>query len=58
MEFQPGDLISAIVRDGILYQTDGVTPVREAVFVNGLLMREASVADAQTALGMSTATIR
>lgn len=44
------DLVSAIVRDGVLYEADGVTPLRDAVFVNGVLMIEVSAAQAQQAL--------
>lgn len=57
MGLQPGDLVSALVRDGVLYETDGLTPLKDGVFINGVLMRETSIAEAQTALGMSAATI-
>jgi hypothetical protein len=38
------------VRDGVLYEADGVTPITDAVFINGLLMREVPAVQARQAL--------
>lgn len=56
-EFSKGDLVSAVVRDGKLYEEDGTTPMTDVVFVNGLLMRETSIESAQRALKMARATV-
>lgn len=47
------DQISAVVIDGRLYESDRVTPISDAVFVNGVLMREVPIAQAVQAMAMT-----